>query len=130
MDFIRNIGKKRAIKSYIKKLPSLLRKDYGRPKAYTPMQVRRSVERGGLSVAYACYGIAMFSSRHDFDQYHKEIGETCDYDAMRCEIGNSYFNGNANFSVTEVTTTSSDFGGGIDVGGYSGGDGGGGGGGD
>lgn len=119
MGLIGSFKRKRAIKSYIKKLPSLLAKDYGKSKAYTPKQVKRSIERGGLSVADACFGIAMFSNKHDFNQYHEEIGENCDYDAMRCEIGNS------DFSVAEVASVSSDFGGGFDAGGFSGGDGGG-----
>ncbi|MBV7263457.1 hypothetical protein KCG43_15750 [Photobacterium sp. WH24] len=128
MELIRKFKKRRAIKSYIKKLPSMLKRDYRKSKRYTPKQVKSTIERGGLSVVYACYGIAMFSNRKDFDQFHQEIGENCDYDAMRCEIGDIYFNGSSDFSVSDITSASSDSGGGIDAGGFSGGDSGGGGG--
>ena len=126
MGLIRNIKRKMAIKSYVNKLPALLVKDYGKSKKYTPQQVKLTIERGGLSVADACFGIAMFSSKHDFNQYHEEIGESCDYDSMRCEIGLSHFNGHSDFSVADISSVSSNFGGSIDAGGFSGGDGGGG----
>jgi len=70
MQFISNFKRNRAIKSYIKKLPSLLAKDYGKSKTYTPKQVKRTIERAGLSATNACYGIAIFSDRGAFDQYH------------------------------------------------------------
>ncbi len=60
MELSRNFNRKRAIKSYIKKLPSLLAKDYGKSKTYTPMQVKKTIERSKLSVVDACYGIAIF----------------------------------------------------------------------
>jgi hypothetical protein len=94
MELIKRFFRKRAIKSYIKKLPSQLMKDYGKAKTYTPKQVKRS------------------------------IGENCDYDVMRCELAGNYFNGNSNFSGADVTSLSSDFASGFDSDGYAGGDGG------
>ena len=44
----------------------------------------------------------MFSNREDFNQFHSENGETCDYDAMRSEIGHSYFSGNAEFTFADI----------------------------
>jgi hypothetical protein len=99
-------------------------KDYGKAKTYTPKQVKRSIERSGLSTVYACFGMAIFSGRDDFDKYHQEIGENCDYDVMRCELAGNYFNGNSNFSGADVTSLSSDFASGFDSDGYAGGDGG------
>jgi len=130
MELIANFQRNRSIKSYIKKLPSLLAKDYGNSKTYTPKQVKRTIERSGLSVGDACYGIAMFSSREAFDQYHHEIGESCDYDAMRSEIAEQHFHGNAAFEVSDIASVSSDYGGGFDAGGFDGGGADGGGGGD
>jgi uncharacterized membrane protein YgcG len=126
MELIRNFNRKRAIKSYIKKLPSLLAKDYGKSKTYTPMQVKKTIERSKLSVADACYGIAIFSGREAFNQYHEETGESCSYDGMRSEIADQHFHGNCDFGVSDVTSVSSDYSGGFDTGGFdSGGDGGG-----
>ncbi|MDH5447164.1 MAG: hypothetical protein OEY52_16565 [Gammaproteobacteria bacterium] len=128
MELIANFKRNRAIKSYIKKLPSLLAKDYGKSKTYTPKQVKRTIERSGLSVTDACYGIAMFSSREAFDQYHQETGESCNYDSMRCEIADKHFGGNSEFEISDIASASSSYGGGFDDGGFAdagGGDGGG-----
>ena len=78
-----------------------------------------NVERNGLSVTDACFAIAMFSGREAFDQYHQEIGESCSYDAMRCEIADKHFGGNADFEVTDVASVSSSYGGGFDDGGVA-----------
>ncbi|WP_444916232.1 DUF6559 family protein [Microbulbifer sp. VAAC004] len=112
MQFIRRIQRNRAIKSYLRKLPKLLAKDYGKSKRYRPKQVRATIERSGLSIIYTCYAISIFCSKKDFDAYHHEIGEMCDYGAMRGEVGNLHFYGNANFSSNDVASVGSDFGGG------------------
>lgn len=121
MELVANFQRNRAIKSYIKKLPGLLVRDYGKSKTYTPKQVKRTIERSGLSVTDACYGIAMFSSREAFDQYHQETGESCNYDTMRSEIAEQHFQGNSGFEITDISSVSSDYGGGIDAGGFDGG---------
>ncbi|WP_153039178.1 DUF6559 family protein [Microbulbifer sp. Q7] len=110
MQFIRKIKRNRAIKSYLRKLPRLLAKDYGKSKRYRPKQVRATIERNGLSVIYTCYAIAIFCSKKDFDQFHNEIGEACDYGVMRGEVGNLHFYGNSNFSSNDVASVGSDFG--------------------
>ncbi|MCX2781160.1 DUF6559 family protein [Microbulbifer thermotolerans] len=118
--FILRIKKNRAIKLYLRKLPRLLQKDYGRSKRYRPKQVRATIERSGLPVEFSCYAILIFCSKKAFDRYHTEMGETCDYEAMRSYVGNLFFNGNTNFSAHEVLPSSTDFDGGfhgIDTGG-------------
>ena len=125
MGLFSTFRKNRAIKTYLRKLPFLLKKDYGNSKEYTPMQVKRTAERYGLGTIYICYGIAMFSGRTPFDVYHQETGESCDFDVMRTELGDNYFDGNANFNagnssyaVSEVGNSGSDvdFSGGMDGG--------------
>jgi hypothetical protein len=52
----------------------------------------------------------MFSGRDDFIQFHTDIGETCDYDAMRAEIAHNHFSGDVNFDVGDMgLQTSSDW---------------------
>lgn len=126
MDLISNFRKKRAIKSYIKKLPRLLAKDYGSSKSYTPMQVKKTIERNRLPVIYSGYALAIFSNQDAYNQFYQDIGETCDYDAMRCEVADKHFSGNSNFEMSDVISTSSSYGGFDGGGGFSGGDGGGG----
>jgi hypothetical protein len=125
-DYFRSFGRRRAIRSYARRLPRLLIRDYGYSRTYTPQQVRRTVERSGLSVAHSCYAIAMFSDRDGFDHFHREIGEHCDYDVMRAEIADWQFNSNVDFSVSDIFASTSDAG--VDAGHGGSHDGGGGGG--
>lgn len=109
-DAVHAYKKHKAIRSYLRKLPRLLVKNYGYAKIYTPSQVRKTIERSGLDVDFSCYGIAIFSDRDGFDEFHQEIGETCDYDAMRAEVGEGYFHGHAGFSTSDVFAVSSESG--------------------
>jgi len=80
----------------------MLSNRYGYALSYTPQQVRKTVQMEGLNVEFSCYAVAMFSSRESFDQFHRDLGETCDYDAMRGHIANEHFHGHADFSVSDV----------------------------
>jgi hypothetical protein len=102
VNIIGRLKKRRAIKAYVKKLPGLLVKDYGRLSHYNPLQVRRTIERAGLDTTYACYAIAMFSTPEDFAQFHMGTGESCDYDVMRGELAREHFSGDAGFTVEDV----------------------------
>lgn len=120
MGLISNFRKKRAIKSYLKKLPTLLAKDYGGSQSYTPQQVKKTIERNKLPVIYSSYAIAIFSNLDGYNQYHQELGEICDYDALRGEIADKHFSGNSNFEISNLVSASSSYGG-SDGGGSSGG---------
>jgi len=108
MKIIQDFKKRRAIKSYITKLPRLLARDYGSSKTYTPKQVRNTIERSNLDAYYSCYGVAMFSSRADFDEFHSENGESCNFDAMRAEIAHSHFGGNEEFTLDDIAGSGSE----------------------
>jgi hypothetical protein len=94
--------KRRAIRGYVRKLPRMLRADYGFSHNYTPHQVRATIDRNGLNQYYSCYAISMFSDRTDFAQYHESTGETCDYDMMRAEVATSHFHGDVSFTVSDI----------------------------
>jgi len=104
---LRSRVKARAISAYARKLPWALSKRYGYAQSYTPQQVRKTVETAELNVEFSCYAVAMFSSRESFDQFHRDLGETCDYDAMRAHIADMHFHGDAGFSVPDVFAVSS-----------------------
>ena len=110
MKFIRRLRKNRAIRNYLKKLPGLLAKEYGRSTHYRPLQIKRTIERAGLDPIHACYAIAMFSAREDFIQFHIDAGETCDYDAMRAEVAHSHFSDDVNFTVDDILSSHSEHG--------------------
>lgn len=74
-----------------------------------------------------CYGYAMFLTQGEFDRHHQELGEQCDYGAMRQEIAAACFSGNSNFTVDDVMAYGEASGDGGSGGGFSGSDGDGGG---
>jgi hypothetical protein len=94
--------RKCAIRSYAKKLGPKLRERYGREKKYTPAQVKRTIEEGGYSIDYLCYALAMYCDYPAFTDYHHTTGESCDYGAMRAEIADRFFHGDASFDASDV----------------------------
>ncbi len=97
----RDFLKRRAISRYRRRLGPLLRKRYGRSGHYTAGQIRTTIEKFGLNIHYSCYALAMYLTRDEFDGFHRQSGEVCDYDAMRQEVGDLCFSGRADFAVTE-----------------------------
>jgi len=109
MSIITNFKKKRAIKSYLVKLPKILSKDYGKSEYYTPEQVSKSIERSGLQTIYAYFAISIFCVRDSYDSYYKSSDETVNYDESRAAIADTYFNGYSDFSPKHVDTISEDY---------------------
>lgn len=99
-------NKKRfAIHKYIKHIGPELRKRYGGQRKYTPDQVKQTVSNSLYSSDYDCYAFAMYCSHDDFADYHRAIGESCDYNSMRSEISNffhSVFQGDTTFDACDV----------------------------
>ncbi len=98
---------RRAIKAYARRLPRLLRKDYGGLHAYTPAQVRKTIERYRLDASHSSYAIAMFSDRDGFEQFHAETGPSANYDEIRSEVAAYNFGGDVNFSISDMWSESS-----------------------
>jgi len=92
-NYLRSFAKDRAIRTYTRKLPRLLSAQYGKRQFPTPQQVKKAAENAGLNTAFSCYAATIFSSRESFNQFHREIGEACDYDAMRAHVANTHFGG-------------------------------------
>ena len=90
--------KKRAIKSYIHSLGKDLAKRYGKSKKYTPGQIVTTVHDCGYNWRHICYAHALYTSQKQFDKWHKEQGENCDYVSMREEISQSFYGGNSEIS--------------------------------
>jgi hypothetical protein len=92
-----NYQKKKAIKSYIKKLGGDLSRRYGRSKLYTSGQVERTIHEEGYNWKHICYAHALYTSMKQFNEWHYERGESCDYDGMREEVSANYFGGNSSY---------------------------------
>ncbi|MFM9839237.1 MAG: hypothetical protein ACKVOQ_13290 [Cyclobacteriaceae bacterium] len=75
-------------KDYITDIGKILVADYGKQKYYKPQQVKRAHEKSkwhdGLD--FSCWGMSTFSSHSDFDKYHQQTGEICDYVSMKTEM--------------------------------------------
>ena len=98
--------KNKAIKSYIKKLGRDLSRRYGRSKLYTSGQVERTIHEEGYNWRHICYAHALYTSFEQFNNWHEERGETCDYGAMREEVSTRFFGGN--ISVIESSSVGND----------------------
>lgn len=61
-------------------------KHYGKKQFYSVQQVKAAHSRQGIDIDVACWSYAVFSSHKDFDDYHRSIGESCDYVSMKSEM--------------------------------------------
>ncbi len=75
-------------KEYITDIGRILVKEYGKKKYYKPEEVKEAhrSSKWAEDYDYACWGMCTFSSHSDFDTYHEQIGEVCDYAAMKSEM--------------------------------------------
>jgi uncharacterized membrane protein YgcG len=80
-------NKQVAIRTYAQQLGKKLQERYGVQAKYPPERIKSTIRESGWSGDRDCYGIAMYADSTDFIEYHRSIGEICDYDAMRSEIG-------------------------------------------
>jgi hypothetical protein len=87
-------------KAFAKKLGADLVKHRGKKKFYSIAEVHASLRRLQW-LDLDCWGFALYSSRHDFDQHHRGIGEQCDYDSMRGEMIDALADG-ASWSLLDI----------------------------
>jgi len=131
--FLAWIGKRRAIRRYLRVLPRRLWEDYGHQGPYTPAQVETSIRRHKVSSPrYAPFAVALFCDATHSPRSGTEDRRAPNHDALRRELAWTYFGGDENFSVRDVARHWTEHRGGFhaahgaDVGGHHGfGDGGG-----
>lgn len=74
-------------KEYIADLGKILVQDYGKQKYYKPEEVKKAHKKSRWSnLDFSCWGMSIFTSHWDFDYYHQQTGEACDYVAMKAEM--------------------------------------------
>lgn len=74
-------------RKYVSDLRKILVKDYGKKKYYKPTEVKKAHEKSQWSnFDFSCWGMSTYSSHSDFDSYHQETGEVCDYTAMKSKM--------------------------------------------
>ena len=62
---------------------------YGKKRFYSVQQVQNANKRQGISFDFGCWSHAFFNSHSDFDRFHSQIGEVCDYSSMKREMAES-----------------------------------------
>jgi hypothetical protein len=85
--------KRQALYRHLHEVGPELRRRYGAQRYYQPDQVRAVMTSNRPNHSFYdndCYGYATYCTREDFDEYHRSIGESCDYGAMRQEICQSF----------------------------------------
>ena len=106
MGLINRIKKHYAVKSYVLKLPGILKKNYGKHKKYNESQVRKAIQKANLNCDYIAYAMAMYISKNEFESLLKKNTLNGDYDVLRHEVADSFFDGKANFTIHDVLDAS------------------------
>lgn len=74
-------------RKYIADIGKILVADYGKKKYYKPEEVKRAHKKSDWrGFDFSCWGMSTFTSHADFDSYHQEVGEACDYATMKAEM--------------------------------------------
>ena len=93
--------KRGAIKRYLKALPRKLYQDYGHKGPYTPGQVESTLRRYKVSSPDCWpYALAIFCDRESLERMRHERG--LDHEALRREVGATYFDGDGDFTTEDV----------------------------
>lgn len=75
-------------KKYVSDIGKILVEENGKKKYYTPEEVKKAHENSKWYdvVDFPYWAMSIFSSHSDFDRYHAETGEICDYVEMKTEM--------------------------------------------
>lgn len=74
-------------KEYISELGQILITDFGKKEFYKPEEVDKAHKKSSFSgFDFNCWGSAVFSEHSEFDRYHEQTGEVCDYASMKTEM--------------------------------------------
>ena len=96
-------------------------KAVGEKDDYTSGQVQTTARIVGFNKRSLFYGYAIFCTKETFDQQVLEIGSLFDYQTLRQEVGEKFFEVDANFIMTGVNETSYSMGSGLTESGHGGG---------
>ena len=90
---LRLLKRRKAIKSFVYKLPLEVHRRFGDKQFYSLEQVERTLENGKYDRAFSAYAYALLCSRKDFDSFFGELKLKCTYDSLRMFVSKKYFNG-------------------------------------
>ncbi len=93
------ISKRLTLRSYVRKLPLLLKKRYGKHKRYSEREIKESIQWAKFNKRYIDYALAIYMSKKDYDHLKTTNTSFGEYDTLRQEIADIYFKGKKNFTV-------------------------------
>ncbi len=71
-------------RKYLRDIGQNLVRDYGKKKYYKPDQVNKAHTTSAWSgLDFSCWAMCTYSSHEDFDAYHEQTGEVCNYTEMK-----------------------------------------------
>jgi hypothetical protein len=70
----------------VQRVGSDLNARLGKRKFYSPLEIGASLKRLDERVDLHCWAYCFFATLDDFDAYHRMIGESCDYTAMKSTL--------------------------------------------
>lgn len=75
-------------KEYIENIGKILVNKNGKKEYYKPEEVKEAHKKSKWynNLDFACWAMSTYSSRSDFNKYHEETGEICDYTEMKTEM--------------------------------------------
>ena len=74
-------------RKYVRDIGRILVATHGKRKFYRPRQVKEAHRRSTWAdLDFSCWGMSVYSSHRDFDDYHRSTAEVCDYTAMKSQM--------------------------------------------
>jgi hypothetical protein len=94
-------------KEYLTDIGKILVEEHGKKKYYKPEEVREAHRKSkwydGLeSLDFSCWAMSTYSSHSEFDEYHLQTGESCDYLEMKSQMLGGLSNIDFDLSLTDV----------------------------
>ena len=69
---------------YIRDIGQALVHEHGKKKFYKPEQVKKAHQKSEWNkLDFSCWAMSTYSSHEDFDSYHEQTGEVCNYIEMK-----------------------------------------------
>lgn len=77
-------------KEYISEIGKILVKTNGKKKFYKPEQVKNAHRKSKwyTGIDFSCWAMSTYSSHSEFDAYHANTDDVCDYVGMKTEVLN------------------------------------------
>src|SRR5688572_29919112 len=74
-------------RKYVRDIGKILVTTHGRRKFYRPRQVKEAHRKSTWADHdFSCWGMSVYTSHQDFDDYHRTTGEACDYTQMKSHM--------------------------------------------